>query len=157
MKKSKVKHIMKMQEAKKNNLSTIVIMVSIVVIIVGVFGIIFMLTKDTPGSVSSKQDNIETPVNNVNMVDGKQVVEVSAKGGYSPRKTIAKAGIPTILRLKTNGTFDCSSAIRIPSLSISKNLPATGTTDIDLNSPQPGLFTGICSMGMYSFEIDFQS
>ena len=157
MKKWKLKSKMRIQESKRDNLNTIVIMVSIVVIIVGVFGIIFMLNKDTSGSVSSKQDNIETPVNNVNMVDGKQVVEVTAKGGYSPRKTLAKAGIPTILRLKTNGTFDCSSSLRLPSLGISKNLTATGTTDIDLGIQSTGKLTGICSMGMYSFDVEFQS
>ncbi len=93
---------------------------------------------------------------NVSMVDGKQIILISAKGGYQPRKSIARAGVPTILRFSTNGTFDCSSFIRIPSMNISKSLPQTGSTDIDLGSPQGSILQGMCGMGMYRFEVDFQ-
>jgi len=58
------------------------------------------------------------------IVDGVQIVEIDAKGGYSPRITDAKAGIPTVLKVKTAGTFDCSSAIAIPSLGYRENLPS---------------------------------
>lgn len=95
--------------------------------------------------------------NKVSVVDGKQIVEVSVKGGYHPKKTTAKAGVPTILRLNTNGTYDCSSAVRIPSMGISRNLPPSGSTDIDLGTPQVATLQGVCGMGMYSFEVDFQS
>ena len=93
---------------------------------------------------------------NVTVVDGKQVIEIEARGGYSPRKSVAKAGVPTILRFKTSGTFDCSSSIRIPSLNISKILPQSGITDIDLGNQKIGILQGSCGMGMYPFEIDFQ-
>ena len=96
------------------------------------------------------------PANNISIVDGKQIVDIRAKGGYQPRKSLAKAGIPTILRIETNNTFDCSSSIRIPSLSIRKNLPSSGSTDFDLGSPKVGILQGSCGMGMYPFEIEFQ-
>lgn len=95
--------------------------------------------------------------NNVNIVDGKQIVEINAKGGYQPRRSIAKAGIPTIIRFNTKGTFDCSSSVRIPSLNISKSLPQSGATDIDIGSGQIGTLKGSCGMGMYPFEVEFQS
>lgn len=95
--------------------------------------------------------------NNVSIVDGKQIIEVSVKGGYHPKSSVAKAGIPTILRFNTSGTYDCSSSVRIPSMGISKFLPPSGTTDIDLGSPQLATLQGTCGMGMYSFEINFQS
>ncbi|MCR4307154.1 MAG: cupredoxin domain-containing protein [Candidatus Berkelbacteria bacterium] len=95
-------------------------------------------------------------VNNVSVVDGKQIIEIRAKGGYQPRKSIAKAGTPTILRFDTNGTFDCSSSVRIASLDISKILPQRGTTDVDIGVNQTGTLQGACSMGMYPFEIEFQ-
>lgn len=95
--------------------------------------------------------------NNVSIVDGKQIIEIHAKGGYQPRKSVAKAGIPTILRFDTSGTFDCSSSVRIPSMNITKILPQTGTTDIDLGNPQLATLQGTCGMGMYPFEVDFQS
>jgi plastocyanin domain-containing protein len=96
-------------------------------------------------------------MNNVTVVDGKQIVEISAKGGYHPRKSIAKAGIPTIIRFKTEGTFDCSSSVRIPIMNISKSLPQTGTTDIDVGSQQVAMLQGTCGMGMYPFEVEFKS
>lgn len=95
-------------------------------------------------------------VNNVSVVDGKQVIEISAKGGYSPKRTIAKAGIPTVLRMETNGTFDCSSVVRVPSLGLYKNLPPSGSTDIDVGTPQAQSLQVVCGMGMYSFQVDFQ-
>lgn len=95
--------------------------------------------------------------NNVSIVDGTQIIEISAKGGYQPRKSIAKAGIPTIIRFDTKGTFDCSSSVRIPSMNISKSLPQTGSTDIDIGTQQVATLQGTCGMGMYPFEVEFQS
>lgn len=96
------------------------------------------------------------PVQNVTVVDGIQVIEISAKGGYQPRKSIAKAGIPTIIRFNTKGTFDCSSSVRIPSMNISQVLPQSGSTDINIGTQQVATLQGSCGMGMYPFEIDFQ-
>ncbi len=93
--------------------------------------------------------------NNVSIVDGKQIIEINAKGGYQPRKSVAKAGIPTILRFNTAGTFDCSISVRLPSINVSKLLPSTGSTDVDIGSVDPGTFRGSCSMGMYHFEVQF--
>lgn len=110
--------------------------------------------------IYSKSASLESgdvlPVNNVSVVDGKQIIEINARGGYQPRKSVAKAGLPTIIRFKTGGTFDCSASVRIPVLNISKILPQTGVTDIEI-SPQAALLRGTCGMGMYPFEIDFQS
>lgn len=94
--------------------------------------------------------------NNVVVVEGKQIIEIKAKGGYQPRKSIAKSGIPTTIRFNTNGTFDCSSSVRIPSMDISKILPQSGTIDVDIGVQQAGVLKGSCSMGMYPFEIEFQ-
>ena len=98
----------------------------------------------------------DAPANNVLVLDGIQVVEVSVKGGYHPQKSVAKAGLPTLLRFSTDSTYDCSSSIRIPSLGVSKFLPPTGKTNIDLGTPQAGILRGMCGMGMYTFEIAFK-
>ncbi|MBI4086735.1 cupredoxin domain-containing protein [Candidatus Kaiserbacteria bacterium] len=97
-----------------------------------------------------------TSADTVSVVGGKQIIEIKAKGGYSPEKSVAKAGIPTVLRFETDGTFDCSSAVRIPSMGIERNLPPSGATDIELGNPALGTLEGSCSMGMYPFEIEFQ-
>jgi plastocyanin domain-containing protein len=106
--------------------------------------------------VGSGQNNPgSTNANNVSIVDGVQIIEINAKGGYQPRSSVAKAGLPTILRFNTNGTFDCSSAVRIPSLNISKSLPQSGIVDIDLGTREAGNLSGMCGMGMYRFDIKF--
>lgn len=123
------------------------------------FGLMLALTLSFGGYLifggrsGVEQKSVEPSGNNVTTVDGKQIIEIQAKGGYLPRVTTAQSGIPTTLRINTSGTFDCSSAIRIPSLKVSKNLPATGVTDIDLGTLAPGTIAGNCSMGMYPFEI----
>ncbi len=124
--------------------------VSIFAFLVLIGGVILFTKGD-------KSIHNNAPANNVSVVDGKQIIEVSAKGGYTPRKSIAKAGLPTILRFNTSGTFDCSSSVRISSMNITNTLPQTGSTDIDLGNPQLGILQGTCGMGMYPFEIEFKS
>ena len=95
-----------------------------------------------------------SPASNVATVNGTQIITINAKGGYRPEDSTAKAGVPTILRFQTNGTFDCSSVIRIPSLGISKTLPSSGATDIAVGPLQPGMLQGTCGMGMYRFNVE---
>ena len=95
-------------------------------------------------------------VANVSVADGKQIVEIGVKGGYSPKVSVAKADMPTVLRMKTNGTFDCSSGVVIPSLSYRQNLPPSGETDIEVPPQQSGTtLQGLCVMGMYHFAVQF--
>ena len=93
---------------------------------------------------------------NVTVTDGKQLVEIGVKGGYSPKVSTAKADMPTVLRMKTNGTFDCSSGVTIPSLGIRKMLPPSGDTDIEVPAQKAGTtIDGVCVMGMYHFAVNF--
>ena len=109
-----------------------------------------MLSLNRPGVEN------DVPADNVSIVDGQQIIDITAKGGYTPRTTTAKAGIPTIIRFHTTGTFDCSTAVRIPSMGISTYLPSTGTKDIVITNPQAGPLKGMCGMGMYPFQVNFQ-
>lgn len=127
-----------------NKTALIVITLGLVVVL----GIVFL------GGGSKSQ---ETAGQNVEVKDGVQYINITARGGYTPRKSIAKSGIPTVLRFNTNGTFDCSSSVRIPSMNISKMLSQSGSTDVDLGNPKLGTLQGTCGMGMYSFEVEFQS
>ena len=113
-------------------------------------GYLFLQGTDSP------VENTLSTGSNVSLVDGKQVVEIRAKGGYVPRISTAKPGIPTVLQVNTQGTFDCSSVITIPSKGISKNLPPSGVTEIELGSLEPGVLQGACGMGMYPFQIHVQ-
>lgn len=103
------------------------------------------------GSPTSDQASVATTV-----VDGKQTIEITARGGYSPRSITAQANMPTVLKVKTFGTFDCSAALAIPSIGYQKFLPASGETLIEISPQKPGTtLTGVCGMGMYNFSIKF--
>jgi plastocyanin domain-containing protein len=89
--------------------------------------------------------------------NGVQYVTITARGGYQPRSSTAKAGIPTKLVMKTDGSYDCSTSLVIHSLSYRGILPSTGETVIDAGTPKAGdVLQGVCSMGMYSFVINFK-
>jgi len=85
-----------------------------------------------------------------------QVIEITAKNGYSPMSSVAKANTPTTLRFTTSGTFDCSSSIVIPDLHYHTRLPMNGTTEVPVPPQAAGTeLTGTCGMGMYSFTVKF--
>ncbi len=115
------------------------------------FGLLIglLVTRSAPSSAAAPAGG-----SNVTVVDGTQIVTINAKGGYRPENSSAKAGIPTVLRFQTDGTFDCTAGIRIPSLGISKTLPSSGATDVAVGALQPGTLQGTCSMGMYRFNVD---
>jgi len=93
---------------------------------------------------------------NVSVINNQQVVEIFAKGGYTPRVTLAKAGLATTLKVSTRGTFDCSSSLVIPALNYRANLRPTGVTEVPIPPQAPGtVLRGLCGMGMYSFQIKF--
>ncbi len=128
----------------------------IIVCLIFAGGLIYFASNSGQVPASSKNSG-DTKVVAVQIVDGKQIIEVTARGGYNPRDIVAKANIPTILRMKTSGTFDCSAAFVIPSLNIQKMLPQTGVTDIEIPSQTSGSnIAGTCGMGMYRLNINFQ-
>lgn len=121
-------------------------MIVAVVLVIGGYAII----KNNGAAPSAES------VANVSVVDGQQIIDLTAKGGFSPTMTSAAAGVPSVLRVATNGTYDCSSAITIPSLGYSANLPPSGTTNIEIPPQLAGTtLQGTCSMGMYNFAIAF--
>lgn len=119
------------------------------VLLVGLGGILFWQPQGSTNPAGSAEQNVEVR-------DGVQYVIIFARGGYSPRESTAQAGLPTKLLVKTDGTYDCSAALTIRSLGFKKILPSTGEETIDLGTPTPGTLQGICSMGMFSFAVNFQ-
>ncbi len=128
----------------------IIVSISIAVVLV-TLAIIFSGSS----SSNANDNNLSNSVNNVSIIDGKQIVQINARGGYQPRKSVAKANMPTVIRFNTSNTFDCSSSVRIPSMNIFKMLPQNGSTDIDIGIQKSGKLNGSCGMGMYPFEIQF--
>jgi plastocyanin domain-containing protein len=106
-------------------------------------------------SGSSPKDSSPNP-SAVSESNGTQYIDITAKGGYTPNSITAKANTKTVLRVKTSSTFDCSSALVIPSLNYRNNLPPTAITEIDVPPQEANsVLRGSCAMGMYRFAINF--
>lgn len=119
-------------------------LISIIVSVVIVLAAVFAAggSKNSEGSAA--------------VVGGRQIIEIDAKGGYSPAITIAKAGMPSVLKIKTRGTFDCSASLVIPDIGYKKILQPSGETAIEIPAQEKGkVLKGLCSMGMYNFQIKF--
>ena len=124
------------------------IIISIIAAVVFIGGAILLFSGGTKPATTGQ--------NNVSIVDGKQIVEINAKGGYSPRNTNAKANMPTVIKVTTNGTFDCSAVLTIPSMKYRAFLPPSGATEIEIPTQKSGsIIKGVCAMGMYNFAIQF--
>lgn len=82
--------------------------------------------------------------------DGFQDVTINVlSNGYSPSIVVLKEDVPTELKLKTNQTYSCAIAFRIPSLKIGVNLKPTGEEVLNLSPLKKGEYLFTCSMGMY--------
>jgi plastocyanin domain-containing protein len=130
-----------------NKTASIIITLGLIVSL----GVIFM-------GNNSKKDNANIPesAQNIEIKNGVQYITINARGGYSPKVSFAKAGIPTKLIMKTNGAYDCSASLVIRSIGFQKILPQTGETEIDLGTKKVGeTLQGVCGMGMYNFLINF--
>lgn len=120
-----------------------------IALVIGI-GIIFV------GKSGTKSTTTADSVQNTEIRDGVQYITINAKAGYSPRVSTAKAGIPTKLIVKTNGTYDCSASLAIRSIGYQKVLSQTGEETIDIGIPKAGQqLQGVCGMGMYNFSINF--
>lgn len=136
------------QEASSSK-GVVIFMVITVLIVIG-----FIVSNGSGNSTSTNANS--APSNAVTVTGDKQIVEITARGGYTPGSVSAKAGVPTILRMNSNGASGCERALRIASLGVSKTLPTNGNTDIDLGTQSAGAkIKGSCSMGMYTFVVNF--
>jgi plastocyanin domain-containing protein len=132
---------------------------ALIIITVGLIvglGIIFLGGAKANNNTTTNNSPTNS-IQNTEIKDGIQYITINVKGGYSPKISTAKAGIPTKLIMKTNGTYDCSASLVIRSVGYQKILPKSGEEIIDLGTPKAGSpIRGVCGMGMYSFQIDFQ-
>lgn len=126
------------------------------IILLAAMAIVFAIVIFGPRFRNNQEVKQTISVPNVEVKDGIQYVIITARGGYIPKVSNAKAGIPTKLIMKTSGTFDCSSSLAIRSIGYQKILPQNGEEIIDIGIPVIGTpLQGVCSMGMYSFVVNF--
>ena len=87
---------------------------------------------------------------NVTLKDGVQVVTMSeGSRGYSPADTVVYAGVPIRWEIDAESQFTCAAAIRGVGSDFSVDLK-TGPNVVELPAMQPGTFSFVCAMGMYS-------
>jgi len=85
-----------------------------------------------------------------------QYIDLTAKWGYSPSKTVAKADIPTVLTVATKASYGCETEITIPSLSRNERLEPTWTKSVQIDAqPAWKVLEWMCGMGMYRFSVSF--
>lgn len=89
--------------------------------------------------------------------NGVQYVDITARVGYAPRRIVAEKGRDTVIRIHTQNTYDCSSAVVIPSLGYEARLEPTGVAEVPVPAAKAqGTLEGLCSMGMYRFSVIFE-
>jgi Cu+-exporting ATPase len=79
---------------------------------------------------------------------GRQVVDITVRGGYSPNRVTVEAGKPVRLRFDRQENSDCSARVVFPDLRKSATLAAFGTTTLDLDITEPGEYSWACGMNM---------
>ncbi|HET7901520.1 MAG TPA: sulfite exporter TauE/SafE family protein [Candidatus Nanopelagicales bacterium] len=87
---------------------------------------------------------------NVVLKDGVQVVTMNeGSRGYAPADTVVYAGVPIRWQIEAESQFTCAAAIRGVGSDFSVDLK-TGPNVVELPAMQPGTFSFVCAMGMYS-------
>ncbi|MEO7980630.1 MAG: heavy metal translocating P-type ATPase [Sporichthyaceae bacterium] len=80
-------------------------------------------------------------------VEAVQRVTVVVRGGYSPQRIEAVAGVPLQIVFDRQESGDCTSRVVFPDLGITRVLPAFERTTVEL-VPQAGEFGFSCAMNM---------
>ncbi|MEU5883441.1 sulfite exporter TauE/SafE family protein [Spirillospora sp. NPDC047279] len=90
-------------------------------------------------------------------VAGRQIVTVWALDqGYRPARVTARAGVPTVLVLRTQDTRGHTRAFTLPARDLDVVLPVDGETRLDLGRPGPGRMRFVCASGHYPGAITFR-
>jgi Cu+-exporting ATPase len=77
-----------------------------------------------------------------------QRVEVLLKGGYTPQRLEAVAGVPLEITFDRQESGDCTSRVVLPDFAVSAALPAYEKTVVRLVPDRAGEFTFSCAMNM---------
>ncbi len=82
------------------------------------------------------------------LTGGVQEVRVTVRGGYSPDRIRAQAGVPLRLVFDRQESGDCTSRVVFPDFGINQELPAFATTTVTIPPQRPGEYGFACGMNM---------
>ncbi|MFI4971068.1 MAG: heavy metal translocating P-type ATPase [Hyphomicrobiales bacterium] len=77
-----------------------------------------------------------------------QKVRVTVRGGYSPNRISARAGVPLEIVFDRQESGDCTARVVFPDLGVSAELPAYQTTTVELPALASGAYAFACGMNM---------
>ncbi|CAG4911040.1 unnamed protein product [Acidithrix sp. C25] len=82
------------------------------------------------------------------VVAGIQTVRVTVRGGYTPNRILAHAGVPLHLVFDRQESGDCTSRVIFPDFGVSAELPTFGEASLDFTPARPGEYGFVCGMNM---------
>jgi len=82
------------------------------------------------------------------VTDGVQSVRVTIRGGYTPSRITARAGVPLRLVFDRQESGDCTSRVVFLDLGVSSDLPAFTETTVDLPPEPAGEYGFACGLNM---------
>lgn len=77
-----------------------------------------------------------------------QEILIEVRGGYSPSRVKARAGVPLTLVFDRQDKSSCSEEIVVGDLGIRRFLPAFEKTRVEIPAPKAGTYEFTCGMGM---------
>src|SRR5512133_282916 len=84
----------------------------------------------------------------VELRGGRQEVEITVKGGYSPNLIRARQGVPLRLVFDRQESGDCTSRVVFPDLGVSRSLAPFARTTVEFTPDHSGEFGFACGMNM---------
>ncbi len=100
-------------------------------------------------SISESNNAEQSGVSPVQIVDGKQIVNMTVSGyTYTPNRFTVVEGVPVEWRINGGNAAGCGKVLVLPSLGMSKYLSPQGITTITFTPAQTGDIPFNCSMGM---------
>lgn len=126
---------------------------AIIVVLLGIFNIsngLVLAGADVDINSLLSNDGMQQPAGTtVNLVDGKQVVEMAVNGlDYSPSSFTIVEGIPVEWRIDGRAAQGCAQVISVPKLGITEYLPRDTIKIIAFTPQETGRIDFSCSMGM---------
>lgn len=86
--------------------------------------------------------------------DGRQVVEVTIRGGYFPARIVARPGVPIRIAFRREDDDRCTERVVFSAPRLERHLASAGTTIVDLPAQPAGEVRFTCGMGRYRGRIE---